>query len=174
MEMIMTGRQWLLASLAFASVCCLFPQGAFAQGELSKSWKTAGGWLTELRVHPNGAKVCSTGKASQTPHTFALTFVRSGREAAVLVVDQNEPPASQASGEMTFRQAGKTVGKIRVQAEGPAFASTDPNGSQARNLIARLSEQPVTIDVAGRRYQAELTGLSDAMAQLSQCEAEAG
>lgn len=170
----MSGRHLTIAAIALACGFCLSSQAGLAQGALTKSWKTAGGWLTEMRVHPNGAKVCSIGKAVQNPHSFGLTFVRSGAESMVLVVDQKEPPAAATSSEMTFRQDGETVGRIRVQAEGPAFASTNPNGPEARNLFARLTERPVTIEVAGRTYRAELNGLSDAMAQLSQCEAEAG
>jgi hypothetical protein len=55
----------------------------------SSNPKTDDGWLTELRVHPNGAKVCSTGKAAYTPHTFGLTFVRSGSQNVVLLVDEH-------------------------------------------------------------------------------------
>jgi hypothetical protein len=39
------------------TVCGIYPLAASAAGELVQSWRTDDGWLTELRVHPNGAKV---------------------------------------------------------------------------------------------------------------------
>lgn len=147
--------------------------GASAQGALTQSWKTDGGWLTELRVHPNGAKVCSTGKTGSKPHVFGLTFVRSGPEAIVLVVDQAQPPACGAT-EMTFYQSGQTAGIVKAMAEGPAFASTDPTGPQATGIMSKLTEQPLAIEVGGRRYEIALTGLTDALAQLARCVSGAG
>jgi len=164
----MTSRP-LLVMLTLLGASALSVAAASAQGALTQSWKTPGGWLTELRVHPNGARVCSTGKPSQDPHTFVLTFVRSGPEAVVLVVDQQKPPAPGDAGDMTFKQAGETVGVVKTLVEGPAWSSTDPNGPQARDLMSKLSDQALTIDVAGRQYQMQLTGLGDALAQLARC-----
>ncbi|HWV54654.1 hypothetical protein [Pseudorhodoplanes sp.] len=149
------------------------PSVASAQGALTQSWKTDGGWLTELRVHPNGAKVCSTGKAGSKPHAFGLSFVRSGPEAVVLVVDQAQPPSGGAT-EMIFRQGGQTVGAVKAMTEGPAFASTDPTGPQATGIMSKLTDQPLVIEVGGRRYETALTGLSDALAQLARCASGAG
>lgn len=165
----MTGRHFVFTSLAVSAICLLASQVGAAPGTLAQSWKTPGGWLTELRVHPDGAKVCSSGKVSQDPHQFVVSFVRSGSEAIVLMVDQQQPPAAGASGEMTFHQSGETVGKVRVQAEGPAWASVDPNGPQTKSLMSKLSDQPLTIEVAGRKYEADFAGYADAMAQLSKC-----
>ena len=75
---------------------------------------------------------------------------------------------------MTFEQAGKTVAIVKVQVAGPAWASTEPNGPQAKALMANLGAGPLTISVAGRQYQMDLTGFADAMAQLRTCEAQAG
>lgn len=167
----MTGRHLLFTSLILSAACFVAPQAGSAPGALTQSWKTADGWLTELRVHPNGAKVCSTGKRSDTPHTFVLTFVRSGSEAVVLLVDQTQPPAPGDTGNMTFKQSGETIGNVKAQIEGPAWASIDPNGPQAKTLMSKLTDKPLTIEVAGRQYQTELSGLGDALAQLSRCTA---
>ena len=77
---MITHRTLISGLISLVTVCGLCPLAASAAGELVQSWKTDDGWLTELRVHPNGAKVCSTGKAAHTPHTFGLTFVRSGSQ----------------------------------------------------------------------------------------------
>jgi hypothetical protein len=164
----------ILIITAFAAVCAFSPLAALAAGDLVQSWRTEGGWLTELRVHPNGARVCSTGKATHTPHTFGLSFVRSGRENMVLLVDEQEPPTETGAADMTFVQEGKTLGTLKVQPDGPAFASTDPTGPQAKTLISKLSPAPVTINVAKRRYEVDLAGITGAMAQLGSCEAQSG
>lgn len=145
---------------------------ASAAGELVDSWRTDGGWLTELRVHPNGAKVCSTGKASNTPHQFGLTFVRSGPENVVLLVDQQEPPSGSGN-DMTFTQAGQTVATLKVETAGPAWASADPKDPAAAELMSKLKPGAVTISIANRQYEADLAGYGDAMAQLTRCEEQA-
>lgn len=155
-------------SLAVLAVLVALP--ALAAGQLANSWRTPNGWLTEMRVHPNGAKVCSTGKAAQTPRPFGLTVVRSGTENLLLVVDEAQPPTS--AGDMTFSQAGKTIGTLRAQIAGPAYATADVNGSQTPDLVAKLTTAALTIDVAGRQYQTDMAGLPDALAQLAKCEAE--
>lgn len=156
-------------AVALAAVMTLSTFSAHAAGQLVNSWKTPDGWLTEMRVHPNGAKVCSTGKAAQAPRPFGLTIVRSGTENVLLVVDEAQPPTS--AGDMSFVQAGKTIGTLRAQIAGPAFASADPNSSQTPDLIAKLTTAALTIDVAGRRYQTDMSGLPDALAQLAKCDA---
>jgi hypothetical protein len=139
----------------------------------SSNPKTDEGWLTELRVHPNGAKVCSTGKAAYTPHTFGLTFVRSGSQNVVLLVDEHQPPTDTSGGDMTFEQSDKMLGALKMQVAGPAWASIDPTGPQATALISKLSPGPLTINVAGRHYRMDLAGLAGALAQLSSYEAQA-
>lgn len=159
-----------VGAVALAALIGLSSLPALAAGQLVNSWRTPDGWLTELRVHPNGARVCSTGKAAQAPRPFGLTIVRSGQENVVLVVDEAQPPTS--AGDMSFSQAGKTIGTLRTQVAGPTFASADPYGSQTPELIAKLTTAALSIDVAGRQYQADMSGLPDALAQLAKCEAE--
>lgn len=156
-------------ALALAALITLSTCPARAAGQLLNSWRTPDGWLTEMRVHPNGARVCSTGKAAQAPRPFGLSIVRSGTENVLLVVDEAQPPTS--AGDMSFVQAGKTVGTLRTQVAGPAFASADPFSSQTPDLIAKLTTAALTIDVAGRQYQTDMAGLPDALAQLARCEA---
>ena len=168
-----THRILISGLISLVTVCGLCPLTALAAGELVQSWKTDDGWLTELRVHPNGAKVCSTGKAAYSPHTFGLTFVRSGSENVVLLVDEQQPPTDASGGDMTFEQSDKTIGTLKMQVAGPAWASIDPTGPQATALISKLSPGPLTINVAGRHYKIDLAGLAGALAQLSNCEAQA-
>ena len=68
---MITHRTLISGLMSLVTVCGLCPLAASAAGELVQSWRTDDGWLTELRVHPNGAKVCSTGKAAYTPHSSA-------------------------------------------------------------------------------------------------------
>jgi hypothetical protein len=157
---------------AAAAICVALSAGAnptLAAGELTNSWRTADGWLTEQRMHPGGAKVCSTGKAGSVPHTFGLSIIRSGQENLLMVVDQQQPPT--AAGDMTFVQNGQTVGTLATQVAGPGFASANPNGRQTPDLLAKLGPGALTINVAGRQYQADMSGLPAAMAQLSSCAA---
>jgi hypothetical protein len=74
---------------------------------------------------------------------------------------------------MTFEQSDKTIGTLKMQVAGPAWASIDPTGPQATALISKLSPGPLTINVAGRHYKIDLAGLAGALAQLSNCEAQA-
>jgi hypothetical protein len=167
----MTTRSILAVEvLSLAAAFTFYALPASAAGQLVNSWKTSNGWLTEMRVHPDGAKVCSTGKATQTPRAFGLTLVRSGSENLLLVVDETQPPTS--AGDMTFIQGGKAVGTLRTQVAGPAFATTDPNSSQTPELVAKLTPAALTIDVAGRQYQTDMSGLPDALAQLAKCETQ--
>ncbi len=157
-----------LLSLAAISAAVVRPAGA-ASGQLAQTWRTEAGWLTELRVHPDGAKVCTTGKASTTPHSFGITFIRSGTENAVLLADEVQPPPATRSSDMTFVQNSETRGTLIVQSAGPAWISTNPNGQQAPALISKLTPGPLTVNVDGRQYQTDLTGLPEALAQLNSC-----
>jgi hypothetical protein len=170
---MITHRTLISGLISLVTVCGLCPLAASAAGELVQSWKTDDGWLTELRVHPNGAKVCSTGKAAHTPHTFGLTFVRSGSENVVLLVDEQQPPTDTSGGDMIFEQSDKTLAALKMQVAGPAWASIDPAGPQATALISKLSHGALTINVAGRQYKIDLAGLAGAWAQLSSCEVQA-
>ena len=162
------------AAIAAAAVSALAAANAYAAaGELAGSWRTDNGWLTELRLHPDGAKVCSTGKASNNPHSFGITFVRSGTENVVLLADQQEPPSAAGLADMKFVQDGRTRGTLKVEVAGPAWVSTNPTGPQATTLMSDLTEGPLTIDVAGRQYEADLTGLPDALQQLGRCAQQA-
>jgi hypothetical protein len=172
-EQLVARRSLISGLISLVAVCTLCPLAALAAGELVQSWKTDDGWLTELRVHPNGAKVCSAGKAAYTPHTFGLTFVRSGSESVVLLVDEQQPPSDTRGGDMTFEQSDNMLGALQVQVAGPAWASVDPAGPQATALISKLSPGPLTINVAGRQYKMDLAGLAGALAQLSSCETQA-
>ena len=119
---MITHRILISGLISLVTVCGLCPLAASAAGELVQSWRTDDGWLTELRVHPNGAKVCSTGKAAYTPHTFGLTFVRSGSENVVLLVDEQQPPTDTSGADMTFEQSDKTLAALKMQVAGPAWA----------------------------------------------------
>ena len=83
------------------------------------------------------------------------------------------PPVAGNRGDMTFLQSDKTVGTVRVQAEGPAWVSVEPSGPQARELISSLTADPLTIRVAAREHKIDLAGLAGAVAQLSECEVRA-
>jgi hypothetical protein len=163
----------LAAVIAAAAISAFTAVNAYAAGELAQSWRTDHGWLTELRLHPDGAKVCSTAKASNIPHAFGITFVRSGAENIVLLADQQQPPAMPGIADMSFVQDGKARGKVKVEVAGPAWVSVNPSGPQATTLMSELSEGPLTIDVAGRQYEADLTGLPDALRQLGRCAEQA-
>lgn len=158
-----------------ALALCLAPAMAFtaqAAGALQGAWRTDGGWLTELRTHPDGAKVCSTGKAGETPHGFGFTVVRSGDETVVMVVDQTAPPPPGAGAEsvaLAFDQGGRVVGKIPSRVTGPAVASADPRAPEATRLLRALAPAPVTITAGDRRWTLDLAGLPTALAELDRC-----
>jgi uncharacterized protein (DUF2342 family) len=162
---------------ALTYLCAVIAIGAttaHAAGELVRSWKTNDGWLTELRTHPDGAKVCSTGKAFHQPHAFGFTFVRSGPETVVMLVDQQQPPTDQASGTMTFMQAGQTVAALAAQVAGPAWTSSDPRSPETTDLLAALKPGPMTVQVAGRTYRTDITGFDGAKEQMETCLRQAG
>jgi len=165
-------RRAFVLLLGIVPFICI--QQSHAAGQLAQSWHTEAGWLTELRVHPDGAKVCTTGKASNTPHSFGITFIRSGSENAVLLADEVQPPQPATATDMTFMQDSKNRGTLKVQVAGPAWISADPNGPQAKTLISKLAPGPLTISVAGRQYETDLTGLPQALAQLDSCVQAAG
>ncbi|MFL9825087.1 hypothetical protein [Rhodoplanes sp. SY1] len=165
----------MMTTRTIALALCLAPTLAFtaqAAGALQGAWRTDGGWLTELRTHPDGAKVCSTGKAGETPHGFGFTVVRSGDETIVMVVDQTAPPASAPAAEpvvLAFDQGGRVVGKIPARVTGPAVASADPRAPEASRLLRALIPGPVTITAGDRRWTLDLAGLPTALAELDRC-----
>jgi hypothetical protein len=149
-----------------------FPQATFADAsQVVKSWRTPAAWLTELRQHADGARVCATGKAFGEGHPFGLSIVRSGQITLVTLVDEGRPPVR--SGMMKLSASGKVLGDLAVTPEGPAFATTEKESEKARKLIAILPPTVLSIDVDGRRYQADLTGLDEARGQLEVCERQA-
>lgn len=169
MTRTMTTRSFAFAAAALAAaVTATLALPARARGVLQGAWRTDGGWLTELRTHPDGAKVCSTGKAGTTPHAFGFTVVKSGDETVVMVVDQTQPPAPGTDA-LTFAQAGRTVGTIPAQVTGPAVGSRDARGTEAPRLLAGLAPGPVTITAGDRRWEIDLAGLPDALAALDRC-----
>ncbi|MDC7788469.1 hypothetical protein PQJ75_30070 [Rhodoplanes sp. TEM] len=162
-------RFFALAATAALAVLAAEPGlPAQAQGVLQGAWRTDGGWLTELRTHPDGARVCSTGKAGTTPHGFGFTVVKSGDETVVMVVDQTQPPAPGTDA-LAFVQGGRTVGTIPAQVTGPAVGSRDANGAEAPRLLAGLAPGPVTIAAGDRRWELDLAGLPAARAALDRC-----
>jgi len=158
------------------SLCAMTAIGAtasHASGELVRSWKTNDGWLTELRTHSDGAKVCSTGKGFHEPHAFGFTFVRSGPETVVMLVDQVQPPTEKVPTTMTFVVAGQTIGALSAQVAGPAWISSDPRSPQTTALFAKLEPGPMAVQVAGRTYQTDITGIGGAKEQMQTCLREA-
>jgi hypothetical protein len=156
----------------FALMTAAFPQTAFADAsQVVKSWKTSAGWLTELRQHTDGARVCATGKAFDEGHPFGLSIVRSGQITLVTLVDEGRPP--DRGGLMKLSTSGEVLGRLSVTSEGPAFATTEKESEKTWKLIATLPSALLSIDVDGRNYQADLTGLDEARGQLKVCERQA-
>ncbi|MFT3730439.1 MAG: hypothetical protein QM780_03295 [Hyphomicrobium sp.] len=154
----------------FAGACSFTP----ALADVSKvvqAWRTDDGWLTELRKHSDGAQVCSTGKAFRDAHPFGLSIVQSGPTMLITLVDEASPPSS--GGPMKFSAGPQEFGALSSVAEGPAFATAEQESGKTRQLVSDLPEQLVTIDVAGRQYKLDLSGLAKAREQLKVCEAEA-
>lgn len=111
-------------------------------------WRSEGGWLTELRQHSDGARVCTTGKAFNTPHQFGISIVRSGQVTLILLVDEVESPTT--GGEMRFAASGRILPAFASHVEGPAFATAESDSARALELITGLSS-----DVVGGRRSAE-------------------
>ncbi|MBK5962477.1 hypothetical protein CCR97_30440 [Rhodoplanes elegans] len=165
----------MITTKTIALALCLAPTlalSAQAAGALQGAWRTDGGWLTELRTHPDGAKVCSTAKAGETPHGFGFTVVRSGDETVVMVVDQTAPPApgtGASSVALAFDQGGRVVGTIPARVTGPAVASADPRAPETPRLLRALAPGPVTITAGDRRWTLDLAGLPGALAEQERC-----
>jgi len=159
--------------ISLVAVAAIGATAAHASGELVRSWKSVDGWLTELRAHPDGAKVCSSGKAFHEPHAFGFTFVRSGPETVVMLVDQVQPPADQAPTTMRFVQAGQTVGELPAQVAGPAWISANPRSPETAALLASLEPGPMTVHVAGRTYHTNIVGIRVAKERMEACLREA-
>jgi hypothetical protein len=137
-----------------------------------ESWRTEGGWLTELRQHANGARVCTTGKGFNNPYPFGISVVRSGETNVIVLVDNQQPPTS--AGVMRLWLAGEPRGEFKTQIEGPAWATEEQESAAASRLFASLSPGTLAISVAGRQYEADLTGIGAARTQLQTCETLAG
>ena len=147
-------------------------QVAFADGSLViQSWRTDAGWLTELRQHSDGARVCTTGKAFKDGHPFGISIVKSGQITLVTLVDEIQPPSR--GGMMQLSSSGQDVGTLSVTPEGPAFATTEGESEKTWNMISGLPPQMLSIAVDGRQYQANLDGIDQARDQLKVCERQA-
>ncbi len=154
------------------SASILMPHIAVADtSQVLKSWRTDDGWLTELRQHANGARVCATGKAFGEAHPFGLSIVRSGEVTLITLVDQQQPPAR--GGKMELSADGQALGSLSVTPEGPAFATSEMESEHTWKLISGLPGQVLSIDVDGRSYKADLAGINQARDQLKSCERQA-
>ena len=159
---------WATALLATTSM----PGATSADpSQVMQAWRTRDGWLTELRQHTSGARVCVSGKDFRGAHPFGISLLRSGRIALVTVVDQLQPPAT--GDEMEFSAGGRKLGRFAAISQGPAFATAEGESQRAWQLISGLEPGTLSIAVAGREYQADLAGIVEARAQLQSCEAEA-
>lgn len=160
---------------SYAFICSalpIIPQVALADtSQVIKFWRTDAGWLTELRQHPDGARVCATGKAFKEGRPFGLSIVKSGPVTLITLVDEKQLPSS--AGKMTFSDQGTIFGDLFVMPVGPAFATTEGESEQTWNTINRLPAQPLSIGIDGSEYSADLTGIDQARAQLKVCEMEA-
>lgn len=160
---------------SYALICSawtIIPQIALADtGQVIKSWRTDAGWLTELRQHTDGARVCAAGKAFKEGRPFGLSIVKSGPVTLITLVDEKQPPSR--GGKMTFSDQGTTFGDLFVTPAGPAFATTEGESEQTWNTINRLPAQPLSIGIDGSEYSADLTGIDQAREQLKVCETEA-
>lgn len=161
--------------LSYALICsawAIIPQIALADtSQVIKSWWTDAGWLTELRQHADGARVCATGKAFKEGRPFGLSIVKSGPVTLITLVDEKQPPSR--AGKMTFSDQGTTFGDLFIMPAGPAFATTEGESEQTWNTINRLPAQPLSIGIDGSEYSADLTGIDQAREQLKVCETEA-
>ena len=163
---------WRAGLLTAALISASSPNFAHADtSRVVKSWRTEKGWLTELRQHENGARVCATGKAFKDGHPFGLSIVKSGNVTLITLVDEGQPPVN--GGKMVWSTDGQSVGTLAVTAQGPAFASTEPESSKTWDLIRSLQPEILSIDVDGRKYLANLAGIELAREQLGNCEHEA-
>ena len=141
------------------------------QSQVLKSWRTDAGWLTELRQHANGARVCATGKAFKGDHPFGLSIVKSGEITLVTLVDERQPPSR--GGRMQLSTAETALADLLVTSEGPAVATTEQESNKTWSLVNSLSAQPLSIAVDGRQYRADLAGIEQARDQLKSSEQEA-
>lgn len=162
----------LLCLVALASGASLPGTATADPSSVVQTWRTGDGWLTELRQHTNGARVCVTGKGFKVGHPFGISIVRSGEVTLITVVDEKQPP--KKGGEMTFSSADNSFGAFPVIAEGPAYATSEGDSRRVRQMIAGLRPGPLFIAIAERKYQADLAGIDEARVQLATCESQAG
>jgi hypothetical protein len=160
----------LALAAGFAGACSFTPVLADVSNVM-QSWRTDDGWLTELRKHSDGALVCTTGKAFRDAHAFGLSIVQSGPTMLITLVDQVSPPST--AGPMKFSAGSQVFGALASMADGPAFATTEQESGNTRRIVSDLPDQLVTIDVADRQYDVDLSGLARAREQLKACELEA-
>ena len=156
---------------AFA-VSAIVPAAHADTSQVVKSWRTADGWLTELRRHSNGANVCVSAKAFTTPHQFGLSIIRSGPATLVTLVDQQQPPTS--AGDLTISSGNTQLGSFQTTVQGPAWATTEADSQKMWSLLSDVTPGAVALSVAGRQYDADLAGIAEARAQLQTCRAESG
>lgn len=166
------GKIYHLGCAFIYSACAIVPTIAVADpSQVVKFWRTDAGWLTELRQHADGARVCTTGKAFKESRPFGSSIVKSGPVTLITLVDEGQPPSQ--GGQMTFGSGGETFGNLTVTPAGPAFATTEEESERTWNTISRLPAQTLSIGVAGREYAADLAGIEQARDQLKACEKEA-
>jgi hypothetical protein len=165
-------NKWQSVGPVALLISASLPGAAFADASrVVKSWRTDHGWLTELRQHDNGARVCATGKAFRDGRPFGLSIVKSGEVTLITLVDEGQPPERGAK--MELSAAGQPVGSLAVTIQGPAFATSEGESRKTWALVRDLPAGPLSIDVGGRQYLADLAGIGLAREQLKSCEQEA-
>lgn len=157
---------------ALLALCALAGSPAQAQSTLVQSWRTDGGWLTELRRHADGSQSCSMGKEFTNPHQWVLSVVRGGEDTLLLVVDQQQAPSG--GGNLVLSANGAQVATLQVSVQGPAFATTGGESADTLQAVEQLAEGPATLTISGRTYMADLTGLGAARDQLNSCLQQIG
>jgi hypothetical protein len=161
-----------LAATVLPLIATVWPCTVYAdQSTVIKSWRTSEGWLTELRQHTDGARVCAMGKAFNDSHPFGISVVKAGQITLITLVDQQDPPSR--GGAMILSASGQPLGVVTVEPAGPAFATTEGESGKTWDLIKDLAPGIVAIDVDGRQYRANFAGIEQARAQLRSCEDEA-
>jgi hypothetical protein len=145
--------------------------GAADSSKVMEAWRTPGAWLTELRQHQSGLRVCTTGKAFGHGSSSGLSIVQGENVTLLTLVDQQQPP--MRGGELNFAANGKQLGSISVTVEDPAFATSEADSTRAWQIISNLPPTPILIAVGDRRYAADLSGIDIALAKLKACRFDA-
>ncbi|MFO1414505.1 MAG: hypothetical protein U1F10_11505 [Burkholderiales bacterium] len=131
-----------------------------------QAWRTGDGWLTELRRHPDGTRSCVMAK-SFADTNFGVFIVRTNSVTLFAVVDQQQPFAGP--GTLRLAQGARALGAFDAQAQGPAFATVELLSRQVKAALDAVEPGPLLIDAAGRRFDADMTGIAKARAQLASC-----